>query len=134
LREPGRDPRWIATEFSEALQVKGAKTVLPSSATAKISMRLVPNQDPEKIAKLIYKRYIKQLAPKSVKVKVTNLHGGYPVATPLDDPATRQHQSNGKSIWKKTVFIREGGSIPIVTVFAKKLKSISSSDGLRIKY
>jgi acetylornithine deacetylase/succinyl-diaminopimelate desuccinylase-like protein len=102
---------------------QGAKTVLPSKATAKISMRLVPNQDPEKIAKL-FTKYIKQIAPKSVKVKVSNLHGGYPVVTPLDDPATiAAAKSMEKAFGKKTVYIREGGSIPIVTVFAKKLKA-----------
>jgi acetylornithine deacetylase/succinyl-diaminopimelate desuccinylase-like protein len=102
---------------------KGAKTVLPSSATAKISMRLVPNQDPDKIAKL-FTKYIKQLAPKSVKVKINNLHGGHPVATPLDDPATQAaSRAMEKAFGKKTLYIREGGSIPIVTVFAKKLKA-----------
>jgi acetylornithine deacetylase/succinyl-diaminopimelate desuccinylase-like protein len=109
---------------------KGAKTVLPSSATAKISMRLVPNQDPEKIAKLFTKA-IKQLVPKTVKVKITNLHGGYPVVTPLDDPATRAaSRAMEKAFGKKTVFIREGGSIPIVTVFAKKLKASTVLMGL----
>ena len=58
----------------------GAKTVIPSKATAKISMRLVPHQDPIKIEKL-FKKYIKQIAPKEVSVKVTGLHGGYPVIT-----------------------------------------------------
>jgi acetylornithine deacetylase/succinyl-diaminopimelate desuccinylase-like protein len=102
---------------------QGAKTVLPSTATAKISMRLVPNQDPQKIAKL-FTRYIKQLAPKSVKVKVTNLHGGYPVVTPLYDPATQAaSKAMEKAFGKKTLYTREGGSIPIVTVFAKKLKA-----------
>src|SRR5690606_15825419 len=65
---------------------QGAKTVIPSSATAKISMRLVPNQDPKKIAKL-FEKYIKKLAPKSVKVIVRDLHGAYPVLTPLNDKA-----------------------------------------------
>ena len=66
---------------------KGAKTVIPSKATAKISMRLVPNQDPNKIAKL-FTKHIKDIAPKSVKVKVTNLHGGFPSLSPLEDKAT----------------------------------------------
>jgi acetylornithine deacetylase/succinyl-diaminopimelate desuccinylase-like protein len=101
----------------------GAKTVLPSKATAKISMRLVPNQDPEKIARL-FKRHIESLAPKSVKVSVKSLHGGSPAITPLDDKATiAASRAMEKAFKKKTVYIREGGSIPVVSVFAKKLKA-----------
>ena len=102
---------------------KGAKTVLPSKATAKISMRLVPNQDPNKVAKQ-FTKYIQQLAPKYVKVKVSNLHGGFPSMTSLDSKASiAAANAMEKTFGKKTVFIREGGSIPIVTVFAKKLKA-----------
>ncbi len=102
---------------------KGAKTVIPSKASAKISMRLVPNQDPNKIAKL-FAKHIKAIAPKSVKVNVTNLHGGLPALTPLEDKATVAAASAlEKAFGKKTVFIREGGSIPIVTEFSKKLKA-----------
>ena len=102
---------------------KGAKTVLPSKATAKISMRLVPNQDPNKVAKQ-FTKYIQQLAPKYVKVKVSNLHGGFPSMTSLDSKASiAAANAMEKAFGKKTVFIREGGSIPIVTVFAKKLKA-----------
>lgn len=100
----------------------GAKTVLPSKAKAKISMRLVPNQDPEKIAKL-FTAYVKKIAPETVKVKISNLHGAYPVLTPLDSPATMAaSEAIGQAFGKKTVFMREGGSVPIVTVFDKKLK------------
>lgn len=102
---------------------KGAKTVLPSKATAKISMRLVPNQDPNKVAKQFI-RYIQKLAPKYVKVKVSNLHGGFPSMTSLDSRASiAAAKAMENAFSKKTVFIREGGSIPIVTVFAKKLKA-----------
>jgi acetylornithine deacetylase/succinyl-diaminopimelate desuccinylase-like protein len=102
---------------------KGAKTVLPSKVTAKISMRLVPNQDPNKIAKL-FERYVKKIAPKSVKIKVTNLHGGYPSLTNMDNPANiAASKAMSKAFGKKTVFMREGGSIPIVTEFSKKLKA-----------
>ena len=102
---------------------EGAKTVLPSKATAKISMRLVPNQDPKKIAKL-FKSYINKIAPKSVKLNVKDLHGAYPIATSLDDKATiAASNALAKVFGKKTVFMREGGSIPIVVVFAKKLKA-----------
>ncbi|MCJ7554239.1 MAG: dipeptidase [Ignavibacteriaceae bacterium] len=100
----------------------GAKTVIPSKATAKISMRLVPHQDPKKIAKL-FTKHIKNLAPSTVKVKVRDLHGGYPVITLLDNPATiAASKAMAKAFGKKTVFMREGGSIPIVVEFAKRLK------------
>ena len=101
----------------------GAKTVISSNAVAKISMRLVPNQDPNKIAKL-FTKYIKQLAPKSVKVEIRNLHGAYPVLTHLDNPATMAAvTSMEKAFGKKIVFMRDGGSVPIVTTFSKKLSS-----------
>ena len=102
---------------------EGAKTVLPSNATAKISMRLVPNQEPKKIARL-FTKYIKQMAPKYVTVKVKELHGGYPLITPLNDKSTiAAARAMQRAFGKKTIFMREGGSIPIVTTFAKKLKA-----------
>jgi acetylornithine deacetylase/succinyl-diaminopimelate desuccinylase-like protein len=102
---------------------KGAKTVLPSKVTAKISMRLVPNQTPPKIAKL-FEKYVKKLSPKSVKVKIADLHGGYPSITPINNPANiAAAKAMEKAFGKKTVFIREGGSVPIVTEFSKRLKS-----------
>ena len=102
---------------------EGAKTVLPSKATAKISMRLVPNQDPKKIAKL-FKSYINKIVPKTVKVEASTLHGAYPIATSLDNKATLSAAAAlAKVFGKKTVFMREGGSIPIVVTFAKKLKA-----------
>ena len=101
---------------------EGAKTVLPSVVMAKISMRLVPNQDTKKIAKN-FEKYIKSLAPKSVKVKIKNLHGAHPILTPLDNPATvAAAKAMEKAFGKKIVYMREGGSVPIVTVFSKKLK------------
>lgn len=102
---------------------KGAKTVIPSKVTAKISMRLVPEQDPNKIAKQ-FERYIKKISPKSVKVKITNLHGGYASLTNIDNPANiAASKAMTKAFGKKTIFVREGGSIPIVTEFSKKLKA-----------
>ncbi len=102
---------------------KGAKTIIPSKATAKISMRLVPNQSPKKIAK-IFEKHIKALAPKSVKLKVTDLHGGDPVITPLDSKAAvAASAAMQRAFGKKTVYMREGGSIPIVASFQKLLKA-----------
>ncbi len=109
---------------------EGAKTIIPSKASAKISMRLVPNQDPKKIEKL-FTKYIKQLAPKSVKVSVTSLHGGYPVVTPIDSKATLvASKAMEKAFKKKIVYMKEGGSIPVVATFAKELKAPTVLMGL----
>jgi len=102
---------------------EGAKTVLPSKASAKISMRLVPDQDPKTIAKL-FEKYVKSIAPKSVKIKVTAHHGGLPIVMSLNDDAIAAAASAvSKAFGKETVYTREGGSIPIVVEFAKHLKA-----------
>jgi len=99
----------------------GAKTVIPSKATAKISMRLVPNQSPKKIASL-FSSYVKEITPKSVKVTIKDLHGGNPVLIPMNDKATiAASKAMKKAFGKPTVFMREGGSIPVVSKFVKKL-------------
>ena len=109
---------------------KGAKTIIPSTASAKFSMRLVPNQEPKKIAKLV-QNYLVSIAPKSVKIKVQNLHGGHPVITPLEHKATKTAaKAMEKAFGKKTVFIREGGSIPVIATFATVLKVPSVMMGL----
>ncbi len=100
----------------------GAKTVLPSRAMAKVSMRLVPDQNPKKIAKL-FKAHIKNIAPGTVKVEVKDLHGAHPIVSPLDAKATvAAAEALSRVFGKETVFMREGGSIPIVVVFSRKLK------------
>lgn len=102
---------------------QGAKTVIPSKATAKISMRLVPHQNPKKIEKL-FTKYIHKITPKEVSVKITGLHGGYPVITPLEDRATiAGAKAMTLAFGKKTVYMREGGSIPIVVEFADRLNA-----------
>lgn len=109
---------------------QGAKTVIPSKASAKFSMRLVPNQDPKKIAKLVMD-YLVSIAPKCVRIKVTHLHGGHPVITPLEHKATKTAaKAMEKAFRKKTVFIREGGSIPVIATFATVLKVPSVMMGL----
>ena len=101
----------------------GAKTVLPSKVKAKISMRLVPNQDPLKIAKL-FEKHIKTLTPNTVKVNVKHLHGANPAIIPLEDKSTiAASKAMEKAFGKKIVFMREGGSVPIVPVFAKQLNA-----------
>lgn len=100
---------------------EGAKTVLPSKASAKISMRLVPYQKSAKIAKL-FERHIKKIAPKTVKVTVKNLHGGEPAITPIDSPGVQAAiAALEKGFNKKPLYQREGGSIPIVVEFKKIL-------------
>ena len=96
---------------------EGAKTVLPSKASAKISMRLVPDQTSAGIGRL-FERHIKKIVPKTVKVKVTNLHGGEPAITPIDSPGVRAAVAAlEKGFGKKPLYQREGGSIPIVVQF-----------------
>lgn len=100
---------------------EGAKTVLPSKASAKISMRLVPNQSSAKITELFTKHF-QSLAPKYVKVKVTPHHGGEPVVTPTDSVAFRAaEKAIEESFGKKPIPTRGGGSIPIVALFEKEL-------------
>lgn len=100
---------------------EGAKTVLPSKAHAKISMRLVPNQQSDKITEL-FQKHFESIAPDSVKVKVTPHHGGEPVVTPIDSPAYQAaEKAMEESFGKKPVPTRGGGSIPIVALFEKEL-------------
>ncbi len=100
---------------------EGAKTVLPSKASAKISMRLVPNQQSDKITKLFTDHFL-TIAPKTVKVKVTPHHGGEPVVTPTDSVAYRAAQKAiAESFGKDPIPTRGGGSIPIVALFEKEL-------------
>jgi acetylornithine deacetylase/succinyl-diaminopimelate desuccinylase-like protein len=100
---------------------EGAKTVLPSKANAKISMRLVPNQKSHDIAQL-FTKYFESIAPPYVKVKVTEHHGGEPVVTPTDSEAYRAAAlAIEQSFGKKPIPTRGGGSIPIIALFEKVL-------------
>ena len=101
---------------------EGAKTVLPSKAHAKISMRLVANQDHREITSL-FKQHIESIAPKSVKIKVTPHHGGAPALTPTDSSAFQAASDAFLEIWgKRPIPTRDGGSIPIVALFNNELK------------
>ncbi len=100
---------------------EGAKTVLPSKAFAKISMRLVPNQNSDEITKL-FQDHFEKIAPKSVRVKVSPHHGGEPVVTPTDSIAYQAAQKAIlESFGKEPIPTRGGGSIPIVALFEKEL-------------
>jgi acetylornithine deacetylase/succinyl-diaminopimelate desuccinylase-like protein len=99
----------------------GAKTVIPSKATAKVSMRLVPNMTPGKVFEL-YKKYVEQIAPAGVDVEVRLIHVGDPCLIPVDNPYVQAATRALHEVWgKDTVFIRSGGSIPIVGDLARHL-------------
>ncbi len=111
---------------------EGAKTVLPSKAFAKISSRLVPNQDHLKIANL-FKKHFESIAPKSVKVEVTSLHGGQAYVCPIDIPAYKAAEKAYADVFgKRPVPVRSGGSIPIISTFEEILgiKSVLMGFGL----
>lgn len=111
---------------------EGSKTVLPSKASAKISMRLVPNQDSHKIS-VLFQKHFESIAPKSVKVKVTPSHGGEAYVSPLDMPAYKAAERAYETTFgKRPIPTRSGGSIPIVSGFERILgtKSILMGFGL----
>ncbi len=103
----------------------GAKTVIPSKAHAKISMRLVPGQNHENISEL-FTKHIKSLAPKSVKIEVTSHHGGHPYVTPTDNTGYLAAKKAYLETFKcNPIPQKSGGSIPIVALFEKELESKS---------
>lgn len=111
---------------------EGSKTVLPSVANAKVSMRLVPNQKSEKIAKL-FQKHFEAIAPQSVRVKVTPSHGGEAYVSPIDMVAYQAAEKAYETTFgKRPVPTRSGGSIPIIAGFEKILgiKSILMGFGL----
>ena len=111
---------------------EGAKTVIPSYAQAKISMRLVPHQDWHKITEL-FQNYFEKIAPPSVKVEVKPHHGGEPYVSPIDSAGYKAaSKAMEESFGKTPVPVRSGGSIPIVALFERELgvKSILMGFGL----
>lgn len=111
---------------------EGSKTVLPSKAYAKISCRLVANQDHEKISKLMAD-YLQEISPKSVKIKVTPMHGGQGYVCPIDLPAYQAAEKGfAKAFGKQPLAVRRGGSIPIIADFERILgiKTILMGFGL----
>lgn len=111
---------------------EGSKTVLPSKAYAKLSCRLVPHQDYNKINEL-FAQYFQSLAPKSVKVKITFSHGGHGYVCPISLPAyNAAEQGFEQAFGKRPLAARRGGSIPIISVFEKVLgvKTILMGFGL----
>lgn len=118
--------RWARPTFdinglSSGYQGEGAKTVLPTKATAKFSFRLVPNQDPQKITATLEAR-LKELCPPGIRMELIDFHGAPGVVVPLDSPfvaAAERAIEHGFGV--RPVFIREGGSIPVVATFRELL-------------
>ncbi len=95
----------------------GAKTVIPAVAMAKVSMRLVPDQDPDEIARA-FEAHLRKVAPKTVELQVTRMHGGKPWMTQIDNPFVQAaSRAIKKGFGRCPVFTREGGSIPVVSTF-----------------
>jgi acetylornithine deacetylase/succinyl-diaminopimelate desuccinylase-like protein len=115
---PTLDVHGIVGGFTGA----GAKTVIPAKATAKVSMRLVPEMTPEKSFRQ-YKDYVEKIKPEGVTVEVRLIHQGEAIVLSTDNPFVKAATRALKRVWgKDTVFIRSGGSIPIVGDFEKHLK------------
>jgi acetylornithine deacetylase/succinyl-diaminopimelate desuccinylase-like protein len=118
--------RWARPTFdvnglSSGYQGEGAKTVLPARATAKFSFRLVPNQDPRRLSAAL-KRFLGERLPAGIQMELIDFHGAPGVMTPLESPfiaAAARAIEHG--FGRRPVFIREGGSIPIVTAFHEQL-------------
>jgi acetylornithine deacetylase/succinyl-diaminopimelate desuccinylase-like protein len=102
---------------------EGAKTVLPSKAMAKVSFRLVPDQDPAQVDKQL-RAHLKRVAPKGISINVTTLHGGAPWRAELDGPLyDAARRALTAAFGKSPVIVGEGGSIPVVNDFARILKA-----------
>jgi succinyl-diaminopimelate desuccinylase len=120
--------RWARPTFDinglwSGYQGEGAKTILPATAGAKFSFRLVPNQDPAKITEAL-KWYLTEMCPPGIQMELIDLHSSPGVLVPLDSPyveaASRAIES---AFGRRPVYIREGGSIPIVTAFSHALRA-----------
>src|SRR5579864_110573 len=104
-------------------QGPGSKTIIPAWAAAKVSCRLVPDQDPEEVMQAV-SAYIAEVAPKTVRVKVTELSRGEPWITPVDHPLIQAaRQALGRVYGKEPALIRSGGSIPAVEVMGRRLNA-----------
>jgi acetylornithine deacetylase/succinyl-diaminopimelate desuccinylase-like protein len=100
----------------------GAKTVIPAKALAKISMRLVPDMTPAETFAL-YKSYVESICPKGITLEVRLIHSGDPIVISTDNPFVRAATQAMHHVFaKETVFVRGGGSIPIVGDFIRELK------------
>jgi acetylornithine deacetylase/succinyl-diaminopimelate desuccinylase-like protein len=118
--------------MTSGFQGKGTKTIIPSWATAKISMRLVPYQDSDDIARKV-EAHLKKLAPPTVDIEVEILHGGNPVMVKRDGKGIQAASQALKNVFNmEPIFMREGGSIPVVGVFQEMLGADSILLGMGI--
>jgi acetylornithine deacetylase/succinyl-diaminopimelate desuccinylase-like protein len=109
--------------LTSGYQGEGAKTVLPARASAKFSFRLVPNQEPAKITAAL-RKFLEARLPPGIRMELVDHHGAPGVLVPLDSPYIRAASAAIESgFGRRPVFIREGGSIPIVTTFARELEA-----------
>jgi acetylornithine deacetylase/succinyl-diaminopimelate desuccinylase-like protein len=121
LERRGARPTLDVNGIWGGFQDEGTKTIIPAHAHAKISSRLVPNQDPDRIFEQV-RAYIEEIAPPGVVTTVTNLGGGHPSLTPIDHPATQAAaRALEASFGRAPVYIREGGSIPVCSSFERLL-------------
>jgi succinyl-diaminopimelate desuccinylase len=109
--------------LTSGYQGEGAKTVLPARASAKFSFRLVPNQDPHKIAASL-RRFLEERLPPGIRMELIDHHGAPGVVVPLESPyVAAASKAIDKGFGRAPVYIREGGSIPIVNTFSSELKA-----------
>ncbi|HET9088213.1 MAG TPA: M20/M25/M40 family metallo-hydrolase, partial [Acidobacteriaceae bacterium] len=100
----------------------GAKTVIPARAIAKVSMRLVPEMAPQKTFQM-YKRHVESLCPEGISLEVRLIHSGDPIVIGVDNPYVQAATEAMQEVFgKQTVFVRSGGSIPIIGDFERSLK------------
>jgi len=117
LERRGARPTLDVNGIWGGFQGEGSKTIIPASAHAKISCRLVVNQRPERIYELV-REHILRVAPEGCRVEITNLGGGLPSLTPMDHPATQAAvRAIEATFGRQPLFIREGGSIPVCASF-----------------
>ncbi len=110
----------------------GSKTVLPAWAMAKISMRLVPDQDPSEVEGQL-RAYLKAHAPETIRWEVADLHGGPPSISDRNSPAVQAMVKANEAVWgRSTIFRREGGSVPVVALFQKYLKAETVNTGFSL--
>jgi acetylornithine deacetylase/succinyl-diaminopimelate desuccinylase-like protein len=122
----GARPTLEINGLTSGYQGEGSKTIVPASASAKITLRLVPHQDPDRILRLLV-RHLRKLCPPAVRMEITTGHSGKPYLFPPDHPlAQAALRALQGAFGRKPVLLREGGSIPIVNEF----KSILGADTL----
>ncbi len=117
LERKGARPTFDVNGIWGGFQGDGAKTIIPAHAHAKVSTRLVANQDPHRVFEAL-REYVAQIAPPGVTVTTTYIHGGNPSLTPTDHPATQAAARAIEAVYGRgPVYVREGGSIPVTSAF-----------------